>query len=204
MAYELPKLSYSFEALEPFLDKQTMEIHHNKHHGAYIAKLNAALEKFPDLQGMEIGELLSSLDSLPEEIRQAVRNNGGGHYNHGLFWKIMAPAPAKEPREKLREAIGRDFGDFEKFRACFGKIASEFFGSGWIWLLEENGKLKISAWPNHDNVHIYKSNAKDILVLDLWEHAYYLKYQNRRSEYIEAWWNVVNWEEAERRYDKNL
>jgi len=200
MAYELPDLHYPFGALEPFIDEQTMKIHHDKHHSAYIDKLNGALEKFPDFQGMEIGELLSSLDSLPEEIKQTVRNNGGGHYNHGLFWEIMAPNLAKEPKGNLKKAIARDFGSFEKFKSDFGALAANFFGSGWIWLLEENGKLKIEAWPNHDNIRIYKLKAKDILILDLWEHAYYLKYQNRRPEYIEAWWNVVNWEEAEKKF----
>jgi Fe-Mn family superoxide dismutase len=200
MAYELPDLFYPFEALEPFIDKETMQIHRDKHHASYVAKLNGALEKFPDFQGMEIGELLFSLDSLPGEIRQTVRNNGGGHYNHSLFWKTLSPNSAKEPQGILKGAIARDFGGFEKFKNEFAKIASDFFGSGWAWLLEENGKLKIAAWPNHDNLWIYKLQAKDILVLDLWEHAYYLKYQNRRPEYIEAWWNVVNWEEAERRY----
>jgi len=222
MKFELPKLSYSYDALEPYIDARTMEIHHAKHHRAYVDKLNAALEKYPNLleerrekreEMSEIAvleEMLSDLGSLPEEIRAAVRNHGGGHYNHSLFWKTMEPGGgAKGPGQELGLAISSSFGDFTKFKEEFGKAAAGIFGSGWAWLALENReerienkggrKLLIVATANQDSP--ISQGLKPILGLDVWEHAYYLKYQNRRPEYIGAWWNTVNWEEVARQFE---
>ena len=199
MTFKLPELNYSYEALEPHIDKRTMEIHHTKHHQAYIDKLNQALEKYPEFQNMEIEEILKSLDKLPEDIRTAVRNNGGGHYNHDLFWKIMSPDSEKKPVGELAEKINEKFGDFESFKAKFKEAGIGRFGSGWSWLvLSEDKSIDIVSTPNQDNP---MSEGKEVIFgLDVWEHAYYLKYMNKRPDYIEAWWNVVNWKVIEERY----
>lgn len=195
MVYELPDLPYGFDALEPHIDAQTMEIHHDKHHAGYVKKLNAALEGHSELQGKEVEELISDLDSVPEEIRQAVRNNGGGHANHSLFWSVMCSADKSgEPSGELLEAIGNEFGNFEEFKMKFNELATGHFGSGWCWLVLDNGKLAIMTTINQDSPLMY--GKKPLLGIDLWEHSYYLKYQNKRPDYIEAWWNVVNWKKV--------
>lgn len=199
MAYELPQLPYPYNALEPYIDAQTMEIHHSKHHQAYVDKLNAALTNHPDLQSKPAQDLLVALESIPEEIRTAVRNNGGGHVNHSFFWTVMRP-PTSEgsgPSGPLAEAINKTFGSFEEFKKKFTETATTTFGSGWTWLVKDSaGNLLITSTPNQDSP--LTAGQKPLLVIDLWEHAYYLKYQNRRAEYIEAWWNVVNWQEVEK------
>ena len=193
MIYKLPDLEYVYDALEPHIDKETMEIHHTKHHQAYINNLNAALEKYDDLRKKELEELLSSLDELPQEIYWSVRNNGGGHYNHCLFWKLLSPYGGGEPRGELLEAINKSFGGFESFKEAFNKAAATRFGSGWAWLiLNKDNMLEIVSTSNQDNP-LMEGN-KILLALDVWEHAYYLKYQNKRPDYIQAWWNVVNWD----------
>lgn len=197
MKFELPKLPYSYDALEPHIDARTMEIHHTKHHQGYVDKLNAALEKYPDWQNKSLEEILSALNSVPEDIRTAVRNNAGGHFNHSLFWKIMAGPQAGgggEPQGDLAGEIKKTFGDFPKFKENFLSAAAGIFGSGWAWLVAEQGSLKIVTTPNQDS--LITQGLKPILNLDVWEHAYYLKYQNRRPDYIAAWWNVVNWSEV--------
>ena len=194
MTYELPALPYAYDALEPHLDARTMEIHHTKHHAAYVAKLNEALAKYPDTQKQPLEELLANLDDVPEDIRKAVRNHGGGHMNHSLFWKIMAPPNgATEPSAALAEAIAATFGDLAKFQEQFTAAAAGVFGSGWAWLvLNKNSRaLEIITTPNQDSPLL--SGNQPLLGLDVWEHAYYLKYQNKRPDYISAWWNVVNW-----------
>ena len=192
MPFELPKLAYAYTALEPFIDAQTMEIHHSKHHNAYVTNLNKALENYPDLQNRKVEDLLADLGLVPEAIRTAVRNNGGGHYNHSLFWKTMGPSAGGEPAGKLAKAIEKSFGDFGKFKEEFAKAAMGRFGSGWVWLVKTGvGGLEIVSTPNQDNPAM--EGKASVFGLDVWEHAYYLKYQNRRSEYIDAWWNVVNW-----------
>jgi Superoxide dismutase len=199
MAHELPPLPYDYNALEPHIDEQTMRIHHDKHHAAYVNNLNAALEGHPDLAQKSIEELLQNLDSVPENIRTAVRNNGGGHYNHTLFWEIMKPGGAKEPSGELAAAINEAFGSFEAFKEAFSKAAATRFGSGWAWLVvTKDGKLAVTSTPNQDTPVM--DGDPPILGLDVWEHAYYLKYQNRRPDYIAAWWNVVNWDEVAARY----
>ena len=198
MAHTLPPLPYDFAALEPHIDAQTMQIHHGKHHQTYVNNLNAALEKAPELQGKSIDELMRSIDSVPEAIRTAVRNNGGGHWNHSLFWRVMAPKAGGEPSGKVGEAIRSTFGDYAKFREQFTAAAVGRFGSGWAWLVNDGGKLSITSTPNQDNPLMEGKHA--ILGLDVWEHAYYLKYQNRRPDYIQAWYNVVNWPEVEKNF----
>jgi len=198
VANVLPPLPYPADALEPYIDKMTMEIHHDKHHGAYVTNLNKALEGHADLQGLSIEDLLSSLDRVPENIRTAVRNNGGGHMNHSMFWKIMKKGGGGEPKGKLAEAIRAAFGSFADFKTKFSQAGATRFGSGWSWLLVKDGKLSVESSPNQDNPVM--SGGKPVMGLDVWEHAYYLKYQNRRPDYIEAWWNVVNWEEIEKNY----
>lgn len=207
LKHELPQLPYLYDALEPYIDARTMEIHHGKHHAAYVNKLNEALANYPELQEKSIEELILSLDSIPESIRTAVRNMGGGHLNHSFFWKIMKPPNPPvggsdgEPKGKIIEAINDSFGGFQNFKEEFTKIASMFFGSGWVWLaLDEKGKAAIVTTPDHLNPIM--KNQKPLLVVDVWEHAYYIKYQNRRPEYIDAWWNVVNWAEAEKNLEK--
>lgn len=199
MPFTLPPLPYPTNALEPHIDAQTMEIHHDKHHGAYVNNLNAALEKAPELQGKSLDDLLKNLNAVPESIRTAVRNNGGGHWNHSMFWQIMSPKGGGAPSGKLADAINKSFGDFEKFKEQFNAAGGARFGSGWAWLINDGGKLSIISTPNQDNP-IMDGKPAPILGLDVWEHAYYLKYQNRRPDYMKAWWNVVNWPEVEKRF----
>ena len=192
MTYELPELGYAFNALEPNIDARTMEIHHNKHHAGYVAKLNAAVEG-TDLGSKTVCELISSLDSLPENIRGAVRNNGGGHCNHSLFWKVISPGGANAPEGELATAIDASFGSFDAFKEQFAAAAATRFGSGWAWLVaDKDGNLSICSTANQDNPRM-TNGGTPILGLDVWEHAYYLHYQNRRPDYIQAFWNVVNW-----------
>ena len=192
MAYELPPLPYAYDALEAAIDEQTMRIHHDKHHAAYVNNLNAALEKYPEHQGKDLTDLLRNLDALPEDIRTAVRNNGGGHANHTLFWNILGPNGGGEPTGKLGEEITSTFGSFDAFKEQFAKAATTRFGSGWAWLCREpGGKLHITSTPNQDTPLM--DGHTPLLGLDVWEHAYYLRYQNRRPDYISTWWSVVDW-----------
>jgi superoxide dismutase, Fe-Mn family len=195
MAHELPKLPYDAAALEPHIDAQTMQIHHGKHHQAYVTNLNAALEKAPELANKNLDELLRGINSVPEAARTAVRNNGGGHWNHSMFWKWMAPGAGGNPTGKVADAINSSFGGFDKFKEEWAKAATGRFGSGWVWLMKDGGKLSISSSPNQDNP-LMDGKPAPLLGLDVWEHAYYLKYQNRRPDYVSAWWNVVNWNEV--------
>jgi len=197
MAHELPDLPYDFNALAPHIDEQTMRIHHGKHHAAYVAKLNGALEAHPDLQGKSVEELIGDLDALPEGIRTAVRNNGGGHANHTLFWQMMAPGAGGAPTGQIADAINSAFGSFDGLKEKFAAAAMGRFGSGWAWVVAAGGSLSIESSPNQDSPRMSGKNA--VLGLDVWEHAYYLNYQNRRPDYIAAWWNVVNWAEVNRR-----
>jgi Fe-Mn family superoxide dismutase len=199
MAHELPKLSYPYDALEPHIDARTMEIHHTKHHQTYVNGLNTALEKAPELQKKSLEDLLEGINSVPEAIRTAVRNHGGGHANHSLFWRIMGPKKGGEPRGKLADALKSAFGGFDKFKEQFTAAATTRFGSGWAWLVQAGGKLEITSTANQDSPLM--DGKTPILGLDVWEHAYYLKYQNRRPDYISAWWNVVNWDEVGRRFE---
>jgi len=203
MAFTLPPLPYPYDALEPYIDAQTMEIHHTKHHQAYINNVNKALEGYPELQQKSIEELLREINELPEAIRTNVRNNGGGHANHSLFWTIMKPQGGGTPTGELAEAIHATFGSFEAFKEKFSAEAAGRFGSGWAWLVvDENGKLQVYSTPNQDSP--YMQGHLPILGLDVWEHAYYLKYQNRRPEYIQNWWNVVNWDQVAQYYKEAL
>lgn len=197
--YTLPPLPYDFGALEPNIDAKTMEIHHDKHHATYVNNLNAALKDHPDFQGTTIEDLISHLDKLPEAIRMAVRNNGGGHYNHSLFWQIMKPGGGGEPSGALAQAITSELGGFAAFKDAIAKAGTTRFGSGWAWLSVKGGKLAVSSTPNQDSP-LMDGSGTPILGVDVWEHAYYLKYQNRRPDYIAAWWNTVNWDEVARRY----
>ena len=200
MAFTLPPLPYDFAALEPSIDARTMEIHHDKHHAGYVNNLNAALEKAPELQSKSLDDLLQHLDSVPESVRTAVRNNAGGHWNHSMFWEIMSPKGGGEPTGKLADAIKKSFGDFTTFKTQFADAAGKRFGSGWAWLVKESGSLlSITSTPNQDTPVMEKKHP--ILGVDVWEHAYYLKYQNKRPAYVEAWWNVVNWPEVGRRFE---
>ncbi|MGD2135038.1 MAG: superoxide dismutase [Gemmatimonadales bacterium] len=198
MAYTLPDLPYAHEALEPHIDATTMEIHHSKHHSGYVTKLNAALEGHDDLAGKSVEDLIGNLDAVPEEIRTAVRNNGGGHANHSLFWTVMGP-DGGEPSGALAGAIKSAFGAFDKFKDEFSAAAAGRFGSGWAWLIADGGTVAVTSTPNQDSPLM--EGKTPILGLDVWEHAYYLKYQNRRPEYIAAWWNVVNWDEVAKRFE---
>jgi len=192
----LPDLPYAFDALEPYIDAQTMEIHHDKHHAAYVANLNAALDKHPNLFEVSVEDLLSDLSAIPEEIRTAVRNNGGGHANHSFFWPLMSGNGGGDPVGELANGIHTTFGSFDAFKEEFGTAAKTRFGSGWAWLsLTEGGGLKVTSTPNQDTP--ISEGLKPVLGLDVWEHAYYLKYQNRRPDYVGAFWSVVNWEQAE-------
>jgi Fe-Mn family superoxide dismutase len=207
MAYELPKLPYPNDALEPHIDAKTMEIHHDKHHAAYVANLNKAIEGKPDLEGKPIGELIGNLSAVPEEIRTAVRNNGGGHANHSFFWQIMGPNGGGEPKGKLADDIKSSFGSFDAFKEKLAAAGGSRFGSGWAWLIKnKSGKLEISSTANQDSPLMGNAIAgcegTPVLGVDVWEHAYYLKYQNRRPDYLKAWWNTVNWAEVSRRYEK--
>jgi Fe-Mn family superoxide dismutase len=203
MKYELPKLPYGYDALEPYIDAKTMEIHYTKHHQTYVTKLNEALDKHPEIAEKPLEELLANLDGVPEDIRTAVRNHGGGHSNHSFFWTIMGPNMpniGKEPDGKIAGEIAGAFGDVSKFKEEFTKAATGVFGSGWAWLVVgEDGKLVVVSTPNQDSPLI--KHQKPLLGLDVWEHAYYLKYQNKRPDYIDAWWNVVNWSEVNKRFD---
>lgn len=197
--FQLPDLPYAFDALEPHIDARTMEIHHDKHHAAYTSKLNDALEKHPPLQSKSIEELLGSIDSVPDDIRTTVRNNGGGYANHSLFWTIMAPGAGGEPGGALGDAIGSAFGSFADFKTKLSGAAAGQFGSGWGWLVKNgSGALEVYSTPNQDSP-LMKGHTP-LLGVDVWEHAYYLKYQNRRPDYLQAWWNTVNWPEVERRF----
>lgn len=198
MPHTLPALPYDFGALEPHIDTQTMQIHHGKHHQAYVNNLNAALDKHPELHHKSLEDLLRGLNSVPEAIRAAVRNNGGGHANHSLFWTLMSPQGGGEPSGALASAIKSAFGDFAKFKEQFAAAGTGRFGSGWAWLIASGGRLEITSTPNQDTPLM--DGKTPILGLDVWEHAYYLKYQNRRPDYIAAWWNVVNWAEVGKRF----
>lgn len=197
--YELPKLPYAYDALEPFIDARTMEVHHSKHHATYVAKLNEAVANNPELQAKSPEELLRNLSSIPEAIRMAVRNHGGGHVAHTLFWKSMGPNKGGIPTGKIGELIEKDLGGFAKFKEDFSKLGAGVFGSGWAWLvIDEQGSLKTMMSSNQDNP--LSTGMKPIMCLDVWEHAYYLKFQNRRAEYITEWWNVVDWDSIEETY----
>jgi Fe-Mn family superoxide dismutase len=199
--FELPALPYAKDALEPYIDEMTMEIHHGKHHGGYVSKLNAAVEG-TEMEGKSLEELLMNISNYPT----AVRNNGGGHYNHSLFWRVMGPNKGGEPKGELADAITSDFGSFEEFKSKFSNAAATRFGSGWAWLVVSNGKLVITSTPNQDNPLMDVSDVKGtpILGLDVWEHAYYLKYQNKRPDYIEAFYNVIDWEKVTENYKKSI
>jgi len=203
MAYELPPLPYDYAALEPHIDAETMKFHHDKHHQAYVTNLNGAIEKHPELGSKKVDELLADLNAIPEDIRGVVRNNGGGHSNHSMFWTLMAPAGSGvggEPTGPIGEQITKDFGSFEAFKKSFNEAATKQFGSGWGWLVFKDGKLTIVTTPNQDSP--LSQGLYPILGNDVWEHAYYLKYQNRRPDYLAAWWNVVNWSEVNNRFAK--
>lgn len=210
MKHELPPLPYAYNALEPFIDARTLEIHHGKHHQSYVDKLNAALEKYPDLQSKTTKELIASLDKLPEAIRTAVRNNAGGHYSHTLYWNCMSPTAEEYVPEELGKALVETFGSIVAFKEQFSKAAANLFGSGWVWLVmsnpelaeglaaDANKQLKIVSTAGHDSPLM--TGDRPLMVIDIWEHAYYLKYQNRRTEYIENWWNVLDWKAVEKNY----
>ena len=197
MAHEVPALPYDYNALEPHIDEQTMRIHHDKHHAAYVAKLNAALEGHPNLADKSIEDLVGDLASVPEAIRGAVRNNGGGHANHSLFWQVMGPAGGGEPTGKIGDAINSAFGSYDGFKEQIANAGATRFGSGWAWLIDAGSTLEIASTPNQDTPVM--DGKKPVLGVDVWEHAYYLKYQNRRPDYIAAWFNVINWDEVNKR-----
>ncbi|HCI1563116.1 TPA: superoxide dismutase [Enterococcus faecium] len=199
MTYTLPDLPYAYDALEPYIDEETMHLHHDKHHNTYVTNLNSAIEKYPELGEKTIEELLSDMDAIPTDIKTAVRNNGGGHANHSFFWEIMAPNAGGEPTGEIKEAINEAFGDFSAFKEEFKKAAAGRFGSGWAWLVMENGKLAITSTANQDSPLM--EGKTPILGLDVWEHAYYLKYKNVRPDYIAAFWNVINWDEVNKRFE---
>ncbi|MBX4197351.1 superoxide dismutase [Candidatus Saccharibacteria bacterium] len=194
--FKLPDLGYAFDALEPHIDAKTMEIHHDKHHATYVSKLNEVLQGHDDLLKMDIVELVTNLDKVPEEIRTAVRNNGGGHANHSFFWSIMSPKGGGQPVGELASAINQTFSSFEDFKAKFKEAALGRFGSGWAWTCHYENQLHICSTPNQDSTVMENKSHAPILGLDVWEHAYYLKYQNKRPDYIDAWWNVVDWNQA--------
>ena len=198
MPFTLPPLPYPTDALEPHIDARTMEIHHDKHHQAYVNNLNAAIEKAPELANKSLDDLMHSINTVPEAVRTAVRNNGGGHWNHSMFWEVMGAKKGGEPAGKLADAIKSAFGDFSKFKEQFAAAAAGRFGSGWAWLIKDGGKLAIVSTPNQDNPLM--DGKTPLLGLDVWEHAYYLKYQNRRPDYVTAWWNVVNWDAVAKRF----
>ncbi|KIL44412.1 superoxide dismutase [Jeotgalibacillus soli] len=198
MAFTLPELPYAYDALEPHFDKETMNIHHTKHHNTYITKLNDAISGHDDLQAKSIDELIADLNSVPESIRTAVRNNGGGHANHSFFWKILSPNGGGEPTGELAEAINAKFGSFEKFKEEFAAAGANRFGSGWAWLVVNNGELEVTSTPNQDSP--LTEGKTPIAGLDVWEHAYYLNYQNKRPDYINAFWSLVDWNEVAKLY----
>lgn len=198
MKFELPKLPYAYDALEPHIDARTMEIHHTKHHQAYTDNLNKALEGVD--KDLSIEEIIKDFSQFPEDKQTAIRNNGGGFYNHNIFWEIMSPEGGGEPTGELKEAIDKDFGSYEKFKEAFTEAAKTRFGSGWAWLVVDGGKLEVVSTPNQDSP---LTDGKEVILgLDVWEHAYYLNYQNKRPDYIEAFYNVINWEEANKRYNE--
>ena len=199
MAFELPQLPYAYDALEPHIDKETMNIHHTKHHNTYVTNLNKAVEG-TEFANKPVEELISDLEAVPENIRTAVRNNGGGHANHSLFWQILSPNGGGEPTGELADAINTKFGSFEAFKEEFNKAAIGRFGSGWAWLVVNNGELEVTSTPNQDSPLMEGKTPN--LGIDVWEHAYYLKYQNRRPEYVAAFWNVINWDEVAKRYNE--
>ena len=198
MAHEVPALPYDYTALEPHIDEQTMRIHHDKHHAAYVTNLNAALEKHPDLQSKSIEDLLKGINSVPEESRTAIRNNGGGHANHTMFWEIMGPNGGSAPTGAIGEAITSTFGSFDSFKEQMNKAGATRFGSGWAWLVDAGGKLVVESSANQDSPIM--EGKKPIIGIDVWEHAYYLKYQNKRPDYLAAWWNVINWDAVNKRF----
>lgn len=194
MSYQLPELPYAYDALEPYIDVETMHLHHDKHHNTYVTNLNAAIEKYPELGEQSVEALIANVDELPEDIKTAVRNNGGGHANHTFFWEILAPNAGGQPTGAIKEAIDNAFGDFEKMKEEFKTAATGRFGSGWAWLVVNNGKLEIMSTPNQDSPLM--EGKTPVLGLDVWEHAYYLKYKNVRPDYIAAFWNLVNWDKV--------
>lgn len=200
MAFSLPALPYDFGALEPHIDARTMEIHHGKHHQTYVNNLSAAIEKAPELASKSLDDLMRGINSVPETVRTAVRNNGGGHWNHSMFWEVMGPNAGGSPTGALGDAINSTFGGFDKFKEQWAVAGTGRFGSGWVWLVNDGGKLSITSTPNQDNPLMEGKSA--ILGLDVWEHAYYLNYQNKRPDYITAWWNVVNWAAVSKRFGK--
>ena len=200
MTYKLPDLPYAYDALEPYIDEETMKLHHDKHHNAYVEKTNKALEGHDDLQNLSIEELVTKLDEVPEDIRTTVRNNGGGHVNHSLFWEVLSPNGGGEPTGELADAINESFGSFDDFKSELETAATGQFGSGWGWLVVENGELKVVNTPNQDSP--LTDGQTPILGVDVWEHAYYLNYQNKRPAYVDAFWEVVNWDEVARRYEE--
>ena len=198
MPYALPPLPYDYNALEPHIDEQTMRIHHDKHHGAYVTNLNAAIEKHAQLQNKSVEELLKSINTVPEDIRTAVRNNGGGHANHTMFWEIMGPHKGGAPTGAIGDAIKSTFGSFDTFKTQLNDAGAKRFGSGWAWLVDAGGKLVIESTANQDSPLM--DGKRPILGVDVWEHAYYLKYQNRRADYLSAWWSVINWDAVNKRF----
>ena len=200
MTYTLPDLPYAYDALEPYIDEETMHLHHDKHHNTYVTNLNAAIEKYPELGEKSVEELISDMDAIPEDIKTAVRNNGGGHANHSFFWKIMAPNAGGEPTGAIKEAIDAAFGDFASFKAEFKTAATGRFGSGWAWLAVDNGKLVVTSTANQDSPLM--EGQIPVLGLDVWEHAYYLNYKNVRPDYIKAFWNLVNWDEVNKQFEQ--
>ncbi len=199
MAFELPPLPYAYNALEPYIDEHTMHLHHDKHHAAYVNNLNAAIEKHPELGSWTVEDLMTKINQVPDDIRTAVRNNGGGHINHTMFWEIMRPTAGGEPTGALADAIKKSFGDFNTFKQQLTQAGMTRFGSGWAWLVSDGGKLAITSTANQDSPLM--EGKLPIMGVDVWEHAYYLKYENRRNEYLAAWWNVVNWDQIARRYE---
>ena len=198
MAFELPKLPYTVDALEPYIDSQTMTIHHDKHHAAYVTNLNGAIDKHPELASKSVEALIKDLNAVPEDIRMAVRNNGGGTWNHSMFWEIMAPKAGGAPKGALAKAIDTSFSSFDNFKAEIEKAATTRFGSGWAWLIKKGSGLAVVSTPNQDNP--MSDGTMPLMGIDVWEHAYYLKYQNRRAEYVTNWWNVVNWDAVASRF----
>ncbi|OJG52432.1 superoxide dismutase [Enterococcus haemoperoxidus] len=198
MTYTLPDLPYAYDALEPYIDVETMHLHHDKHHNTYVTNLNAAIDKHPELGTKSVEDLIADMDSIPEDIRTAVRNNGGGHANHSFFWEIMAPNAGGAPTGDIKDAIDATFGSFDKLKEEFKAAATGRFGSGWAWLVLNNGKLEITSTPNQDSPLM--DGKTPVLGLDVWEHAYYLNYKNVRPDYIDAFWNLVNWDEVNKRF----
>lgn len=199
MAYTLPELPYAYDALEPYIDEETMHLHHEKHHNTYVTNLNVAIEKYPELGELSIEELMINLNEVPDDIKTAVRNNGGGHANHSFFWKIMAPNAGGKPTGAIKDAIDEAFGDFEKMKEEFKTAATGRFGSGWAWVVVNNGKLEITSTPNQDTP--LSEGKTPVLGLDVWEHAYYLKYKNVRPDYIAAFWDVINWDQVNKNFE---